>query len=243
MRCFSAEHSSLGIADISSSVGMTRSTTHRYVVTLVELGYLEQDPNRKYRLGLRVTDLGAAALAATGLAECAEPCLKQLRSDTNLTVGMALLDGDEIVYVERVRGFREGQYAVERDLDVGSRLPAYCTAMGKLLLAYLPPAEQRRLLDGMTLARRGPGTIVSKARLREELEGIRACGVAIENEERASGLQAAAVPVHASGGEVLAAVTLVAHGMSLTAQEIRDTYLVSLQRAASDISEAFAAGA
>src|SRR5271167_1044545 len=110
--CFTPARPVLGIADIADELGMSRSTTHRYVVTLVALGYLEQDAQRKYRLGLRVTDLGMSALNS---------------------VGLAVLDGGEVLFVDRVRGSRQGQHRVDLDLGVGSRLPAYCTALGKLL--------------------------------------------------------------------------------------------------------------
>src|SRR5664279_1954029 len=103
--CFTPKRPVLGIADIADDLGMSRSTTHRYVITLVALGYLEQGASRKYRLGLKVTDLGIAP---------------------------------------------------------GSRLPAYCTAMGKLLLAYLPEEEQRELITEMKLTKQGPNTITSK---------------------------------------------------------------------------------
>ena len=138
-----AQRPVLGIADIADELGMSRSTTHRYVITLVALGYLEQGASRKYRLGLRVTDLGMSALNSTGLREHAHPYLEELRQRTSYTASLAVLDGSEILYVDRARSFRRGQNKIDLDLHPGSRLPAYCTAMGKLLLANLPEAEQR----------------------------------------------------------------------------------------------------
>src|ERR1700742_3319747 len=135
--CFTPSRPVLGIADIADELGMSRSTTHRYVITLVALGYLEQGASRKYRLGLRVTDLGMSALNSTGLREHAQPYLEELRQRTSYTVSLAVLDGPEILYVDRARGFRRGQ-GPGVDVRTGSRLPAYCTAMGKLLLANLP---------------------------------------------------------------------------------------------------------
>src|SRR5665213_3493244 len=122
---FSPEHPVLGIADIADELGMSRSTTHRYVITLVALGYLEQGASRKYRLGLRVTDLGMSALNSTGLREHAHPYLEELRQRTSYTVSLAVLDGPEIVYVDHVRSLRRGQGAVDLNLHPGSRLPAY----------------------------------------------------------------------------------------------------------------------
>ena len=92
--CFTPKRPVLGIADIADELGMSRSTTHRYVITLVALGYLEQGASRKYRLGLRVTDLGMSALNSTGLREHAHPYLEELRQRTSYTTSLGVLDGD-----------------------------------------------------------------------------------------------------------------------------------------------------
>src|SRR3979411_2880144 len=106
--CFTPARPVLGIADIADHLGMSRSTTHRYVITLVALGYLEQGASRKYRLGLRVTDLGMSALNSTGLREHSHSYLEELRQSTSYTVNLAVLDGPEILYVDRARSYRRG---------------------------------------------------------------------------------------------------------------------------------------
>src|SRR6202165_2135963 len=151
LSCFTAKRPVLGIADIADELGMSRSTTHRYVITLVALGYLEQGASRKYRLGLRVTDLGMSALNSTGLREHSHPYLEELRERTSYTVNLAVLEGSDVLYVDRARSFRRGQSKIDFDLRPGSRLPAYCTSMGKLLLANLPEPEQRELVTSMKL--------------------------------------------------------------------------------------------
>src|SRR5271154_2020781 len=128
LSCFTPARPVLGIADIADQLGMSRSTTHRYVITLVALGYLEQGASRKYRLGLRVTDLGMSALNSTGLREHSRPYLEELRQRTTYTVNLAVLDGPEILYVDRARSYRRGQGKIDLDLRTGSRLPRYCTA-------------------------------------------------------------------------------------------------------------------
>ena len=198
----------LGIADIADSLGMSRSTTHRYVITLVALGYLEQGASRKYRLGLRVTDLGMSALDSTGLREHSHPELEELRQRTSHTAGLGVLDGEEILYVDRVRGFRRERSKAELDPRPGSRLPAHCTAIGKLLLAYLPEHEQRELIAKLTLTKHGPNTITAKKALRDELERIRREGLAVNDQELAPELRALAAPVRDQTGAVRAAVNL-----------------------------------
>jgi IclR family pca regulon transcriptional regulator len=218
--CFSAARPVLGIADIADELGMSRSTTHRYVITLVALGYLEQEASRKYRLGLRVTDLGMAALNATGLREHAHPYLQELRQRTSYTASLAVLDGPDVLFTDRAKSFRREQSKIELGLHPGSRLPAYCTAMGKLLLASLPAPEQDRLVSTIKLEKRGPNTITSKKALRAELDAIRDGGLAVNDEELAAEMFAIAAPVRNGGDDVVAAVSLVAHSSMISLQEL-----------------------
>src|SRR6476659_3465275 len=133
----------LGVSELGRDIGLSRSTTHRYVSTLASLGYLQQDAEtKKYRLGPRVLDLGFSAINSMELREIATPHLQELSDATGHTVNMAILDGDDIVYIERVRCSQPGQREIDLNLHVGSRLPAYCTSMGKVLVAHLPDAER-----------------------------------------------------------------------------------------------------
>jgi len=218
--CFSSNRPVLGIADIADELGMSRSTTHRYVITLVALGYLEQGASRKYRLGLRVTDLGMSALHSTGLREHSHPELEDLRRRTSYTAGLGVLDGEEILYVDRARSFRREQTEAALDPRAGSRLPVHCTAIGKLLLAYLPEHEQRELIAGMTLPKHGPNTITAKKALRDELEQIHRDGLAVNDQELAPRLRTLAAPVRDQTGAVLAAVNLSIPGASAPVAEL-----------------------
>ena len=138
----------LGISELARVLGLTRSTSHRYVATLARLGYLQQNPqSRKYRLGPRVLDLGFSAINSMELRQIAADHLQQLSDETGHTVNMAILDGTDIVYIERCRSQQQGQREIDLNLHVGSRLPAYCTSMGKVLLAGLPAEERRAVLD------------------------------------------------------------------------------------------------
>jgi IclR family transcriptional regulator, pca regulon regulatory protein len=210
----------LGIADIADDLSMSRSTTHRYVITLVALGYLEQGASRKYRLGLRGTDLGMAVLNATGLRERAHSALEDLRSHTSCTISLAVLDGTEIVYVDRVRSFRQGQSGIDDGLSPGSRLPAYCTAMGKLLLAQLPETELQELIADMKLTKRGPNTITSKKKLLTELDLIHQENFAVNDQELTADLYAIAAPLRDESGQVIAAISLAAHSPKVSLQEM-----------------------
>jgi IclR family pca regulon transcriptional regulator len=234
--CFTPERSVLGIADIADDLGMSRSTTHRYVITLVALGYLKQGARRKYSLGLRVTNLGMSALNSTGLREHAHPYLEELRQRTSYTASLAVLDGSEIVYVDRARSFRRGQSESDLGLAPGSRLPVYCTAMGKVLMANLPERERSELLASLKLTKRGPNTITSKNALRDELDEVREESFAVNDEELAPELYSIAAPVRNDAREVAAAVNLVADSSMISLGELVDALSPHLISTANHIS-------
>jgi IclR family transcriptional regulator, pca regulon regulatory protein len=237
MECFTAERSTLGIAEIADELGMSRSTTHRYLTTLVALGYMEQDKRRKCRLSLRVTDLGMSALSGTGLREHAHSILEELRGRSKFTASLAVLDGAEIVYVDRFasfqRGANEGEGVV---VGVGSRLPASCTAMGKVLLGDLPHEERRELLSGVKLKRRGPNAIMSKSALLAELQRVSEDDFATEDEEFAKGRIAIAAPVRNELRAVVAAIDLPARTSMASIERLADGLRTHLVAAADRIS-------
>ena len=222
LECFTPERPVLGIADVADSLGMSRSTTHRYVTTLVALGYLEQGAKRKYRLGLRVTDLGMSALNSTGLREHAHADLSELAQRSGHTTSIAVLDGEEIFYVDQAHGIRRRQRTGGLDLRPGSSLPAYCTALGKVLLAYLPEHERREWLSSAVLARRGQNTnmITSKNKLREELAQVLDEGFAVEDQELVEGRIAIAAPVLNEASEITAAIDMSAQTPGIALEEL-----------------------
>jgi IclR family pca regulon transcriptional regulator len=234
---FSAGRQLIGISELSRELGLTRSTTHRYVATLARLGYLHQDPGtRKYALGARVLDLGFTAMNSMELRQIATPHLKRLCDETGHTVNLAILDDVDIVYIDRHRASRRDQDAIDLDLHVGSRLPAYCTSMGKVLLAFLPVAERDEVLEHTTFARRGPNTLTSRAALLAELERVRTAGIAVNNEELAYGLRSVAVPVMGADGRAVAAVNLAAHRTMVSLDDLVARIGPLMQRTAAAIS-------
>ena len=234
---FSSGRQLIGTSEIARELGLTRSTAHRYIATLSRLGYLQQDGvTRRYGLGPRVLDLGFTAINSMELRHVAAPQLRRLCDETGHTVNMAILDETDIVYVERVRAPRGRQNEIDLDLHVGSRLPAYCTSLGKVLLAYLPAERRDEILDEVLLARRGPNTITSRRALVAELERVRAAGMAVNNEELAYGLRSIAVPVLAASGEAVAAVNLAAHSAMASIDDLVERLGPTMQRAAAEIS-------
>ena len=209
LAAFTPQRPMLGISELAQELELTRSTTHRYVATLSRLGYLYQDDDtRKYRLGPRVLDLGFSVLGSVELREIAAPHLRRLTEITGHTSNLAIRDDTDVILIDRVRG-RAGRYHhMEFSLHVGSRLPAYCSATGKALLAFLPQSELDRVLDRSELVQCGPRTLTSKASLLVELGKVRRTGIAVNDEELESALRSIAVPIRSRTGEVVAAVNV-----------------------------------
>jgi IclR family transcriptional regulator, pca regulon regulatory protein len=234
LECFTPDRPLQGIADIADELGMSRSTTHRYVSTLVKLGYVKQGQRRKYRLSLGVTRWGMQALNGTGLRDHAREDMAGLSTRVSCDVGLAALDGTDIVYIERVRRLRRGQ--PDAGPQAGSRLPAYCTAMGKVLLAHLSEPELDDALADMTLESQGPNTISSISALRAELEQVSEEGLALEDQERAEELIGIAAPVRNEVGDVIAALDLSVRAPGVSIEEFADALYPHLVSTADRIS-------
>ncbi len=232
---FSRARPLIGVSELARELGLTRSTAHRYVATLLRLGYLRQDAaTRKYRLGPRVLDLGLAALESMELRELATPALRRLCAGTGYTTNLAILDGVDVVHIERIRS--PTQRHVDLDVRVGSRLPAYCTSLGKVLLAFLPEPERTRTLERVSYRRLGPNTLTDRAALEAELERVRRADLAVNNEELAPGLRSIAAPVRNRTGEVVAAVNLAAHHSLGSLDELVARLAPAVRQAALEIS-------
>jgi IclR family pca regulon transcriptional regulator len=149
---------------------------------------------------------------------------------------MAILDGTDIVYIERCRSSQQGQREIDLNLHVGSRLPAYCTSMGKVLLAGLPDTELEEVLDLVQFQQRGPNTLVDRQALVEALGAVREAGIAVNNEELAYGLRSIAVPVRDRSGAVVAAINLAVHRSLVSMEDLVVRLSPALKRTANEIS-------
>jgi IclR family pca regulon transcriptional regulator len=237
LSAFTPDRPALGISDLARKLALTRSTTHRYVSTLATLGYLQQDDStRKYRLGARVLDLGFSMLGSLDLREIAAPHLRRLTDTTGHTSNLAIRDDTDVILIDRVRG-RPGRYHhLEFTLHVGSRLPSYCSATGKALIAFLPRRDLDKLLDRIDLVQRGPRTLTSKTALLAELDDVRRTGLAVNDEELESALRSVAAPVRSRSGEVVAAVNIAIPWSPVAMTELVSQHGPALQDAARQIA-------
>jgi IclR family transcriptional regulator, pca regulon regulatory protein len=235
LSAFGSDRPLVGVSELSRELALSRSTAHRYIATLAQLGYLQQDPeSKRYRLGPKVLDLGFAAINSMDVREIAAPHLRRLSDETGHN--LAILDGTDVVYIERCRTPQPGQREIDLNLHVGARLPAYCTAMGKAILAFLPEERREEVIARVDFVKRGPNTLTDPDDFREELERIRVAGIAINDEELAYGLRSIAAPIHSHSGEVLAALNLAVHRTMVSMDELIERFGPPVKQSAHDIS-------
>jgi len=234
---FHSDRPLIGVSELSRGLELSRSTVHRYVATLAKLGYLQQDPDSKrYRLGPKVLDLGFSALNSMDLLEVSAPHLRRLSDETQRTVNVAILDGTDVVYIERCRAARPGQQEIDLNLHVGARLPAYCTAMGKAILAFVSEERLEEVIERIEFVPRGPNTLTDSTAFRAELDKVRASGIAINDEELAYGLRSIAAPIYSQSGDVLAALNLAIHRTIVSMEELVERFAPAVIQTAADIS-------
>lgn len=231
VQVFSHDHPSLSVTEAAELSGLTRPTARRILLTCVNLGFAETD-GRHFRLTPKVLRLGFAYLSALPYWETAQPHMRRLASMLNESCSMATLDGNDIVYLTRVPGNR----SMVTTLNTGSRLPAYATSMGKILLAYLSPQELDRYLAEVALVRLTPTTITDPDKLRAELALAKERGYATADGEREEGIRSAAAPVFSRGGHVVAAVNVSANAARVTQQRLVTDYVPALISTAQQIS-------
>lgn len=195
----------LGIADISRLLSLERSTVHRIVSTIKKLGYLNQNPlNHKYSNSFRFFEIGNDVVKRLGLRQQASPFLRELSEKTHEAVNLAILDGDRVIYIDKI----ESQSTIKVDLSVGKRFPAYCTGLGKVLLAYLPETKILEIVGPPPFQKYTENTVVSLEQLLSQLREIRTRELAWDNEEYVQGLFCIAAPVRGSSGDVVAALSV-----------------------------------
>ncbi len=192
----------LTLAELSRRTGIPKATAHRLLAELASWNVVERTP-RGMRLGMALFELGQLAPIQRGLREAAAPFLADLFEATRETVHLAVPDGLDVVYVQKLAG-RHGPRLPSR---VGGRMPAYCTGVGKALLAFAPPPRVAEVI-AQGLTRRTPRTIVAPGLLEQELARVRARGVAEEHEESTVGIACVAAPVLGVDGVGVAAISI-----------------------------------
>jgi len=229
----SENSSPLTLTELSRQLCLSKSSIQRLTYTLQHLGYLDRDTGtKKYHLGPKVLALGFSVMRSLDLRKVALPYLQETSKEVGETVNLAALDGNEIVYVERIKT----QQILNINLHVGSRLPVYCTSMGKAMLAFLPRDRSGEILERMELSPLTPYTITRKHDLEKELKRVRARGFATNNEELSIGLRSVAAPVRNFNGEVIAAVNIAVPSIRVSPKRLETTLARKVMATADKIS-------
>lgn len=227
LSAFSADAHALSLTAIARATALPLSTTHRLVGELTDWGALERGDDGRYRVGLRLWEVGALAPRSLGLRERAMPYLEDLYEATRQNVQLAVRDGTEVVYVERLAH----PEAVRVFTRVGGRMPLHATGVGQVLLAYAPPAVQEQVLAG-PLPALTPKTVVDPAALRRALAAVRREGVAVCDGMVDPLALSVAAPVRDAEDRVAAALSVVVPSPSASAAGLEPRSIVPAVRAA-----------
>mgnify|MGYP001949601658 CR=1 FL=1 len=225
LECFSADRARLAIADVADTTGLDRATARRCLLTLHDLGYADYD-GKFFSLTPRVLRLGMGALAALPLPQIVQPWLDHLSEQIGQSCSVSILDETEIVYVARAAQRR----VMSIGLMPGSRLPAHCTSMGRVLLAALPEDEARAIVEASDLMPRTPRSLTDPEDIMNVLTEVRMKGYALIDQEVELGLRSLALPVFNTHGMVVAALNTGLAAVQPDPNEIVSLYLPPMQK-------------
>ena len=238
IKAFGADAPELRLSDVARATGLTRAAARRFLLTLVRLGYVRQD-GTSFSLRPRVLELGYAYLSALSLPEVAMPHMETLVADVNESSSIAVLDELDIIYVARV----PTQRIMTITIAVGTRLPAYATSMGRVLLAGLEDDDLEDRLDRIELERLTPTTVADHYALREQVDRAREAGWSMVDQELEQGVRSASVPIRDATGAVVAAMNVSVHASRMTMQALRREVVPKLLRTAEAIENDLRAAA
>jgi IclR family pca regulon transcriptional regulator len=231
IRAFTQQRRHLTIAQLSQRTGIPRAAVRRCLYTLSKLGYVASDDGRAYVLRPAILALGHAYLSSTSLATAVQPLLDRITRELHESSSMAVLEGDDILYIARSS---TNARVMSIDLGIGSRLPAYCTSMGRVLLAGLQPADLRDYLARAKLTRLTSRTVDNPEALSGVLKTVRRNGYAIVDQELEIGLRSIAVPVVDGEGRSVAAINVGTQSSRVSIAEMESRFLPLLRAAAQE---------
>ncbi|HHY38311.1 MAG TPA: IclR family transcriptional regulator [Clostridia bacterium] len=230
--------SGLGISELSARTKLGKSTVHRLITALRLRGFVVQDrTSGKYKLGIRLFEVGSLALRQMGIETDVLKVIEDLCEAYNETINLAVLDHTDIIYVAQAQSSRP----LRMGLRVGTRVPAYCSALGKAILAYMPREEARRIFEASSPRAYTPNTIIDTEIFLAHLDRIRRIGYSIDNEEYFEGIRCVGAPIIDKTGKVQAAISLAGPSIRITMDRM-ETIAEDLKAAAEKIARGFAVG-
>ncbi|SNR96936.1 transcriptional regulator, IclR family [Anaerovirgula multivorans] len=209
----------MGITEISSKIDLHKSTVHRLLLTLIKKGYVEQNPNtNKYKLTLKLFELGNKSIEKMDIRTVAKPYLQQLKELTNEVVHLVVREGAEIVYIDKV----ESENKIRMHSRIGTKSPMYCTSVGKAIMAYLTEEEVENIWQAIEIKRFTEYTITDLKVMKETLKRIREEGYALDEEENEIGIRCIGAPIFNHIGEVCGAISISGPTIRVTKERIND---------------------
>ncbi|MCG8484809.1 MAG: IclR family transcriptional regulator [Clostridia bacterium] len=195
----------LGITEISEALGLDKSTVHRLISTLKEKGYVVQNAsNNKYSNSFKLFEMGNNVVERLGFRRQAQPYLEHLARVTNETVNLAIMYDSNIIYIDKI----ESSATIKVDLNVGKKLPAYCTGLGKAMLAFMSQEKMEKIMADVEFIQYTNKTVADYPELLEQLKAIKQQGYSIDDEEYVEGLKCVSAPIFSYSGEVIAAISV-----------------------------------
>ncbi|CEP67980.1 Transcription regulator IclR, C-terminal [Moorella glycerini] len=217
LEALAAAAEGVGLSDLSRRLGLNKSTVYRMLTTLKAYGYVDQEPvTGKYILGLKILDLSGSLLDRLDVRTIAHPYLKELAARSQEVAHMVVRDGPEAVYVDKV----EGNRTIRMYSQIGRRVALHSTAVGKAILAFLPPEEVEKIIASRDLPRFTPRTITTLPALHGELEQVRQRGYAIDDGENEEGIRCVGAPIFDYRGQVVAALSISGPTVHVTPERV-----------------------
>jgi IclR family KDG regulon transcriptional repressor len=221
----------MGVTELSDATGLHKSTVHRLLATLETEQIVRQNPhNGRYRLGLKLMVLGAAATRSIEIRSIARPHLERLAHITGCTVHLGILDRDHVLYIDKI----EAEGSSRLYSQIGRQAPLHCTALGKVLTAYLPRAQQQRLLCSSPLRRYTNRTIVEPTQVLQHLKQVARQGYAVDDGEHEDLVHCYAAPILDEAGQAIAAISVTKVGTALPSAN-REKLISKIMKAAASI--------
>ena len=232
IQAFSQRQRELTVSQISAKTGFSRAAVRRCLYTLAKLGFAATDDSRHFHLRPRVLALGHSYISSMPLAARAQPILENASHILHESCSIATLDKMEIIYIARANVTR----IMSIDLGVGSRLPAFCTSMGRVLSADLPADKLDEFLSHVEFKRHTERTVANVEKLRQILRLVQRNGYCIVDQELESGLRSLAVPIRDSAGRVVAALNVGTHAQRVSIHDLQNRFLPQLRAAAQELA-------
>ena len=232
IQAFTQQSPQMTISQLSIKTGLSRAAVRRCLYTLTKLGFAGAEDGSRYSLRPRMLTLSHTYTTSNTLSSAAQPILERMSAALRESFSVATLDGEDIVYIARTQVNR----VMAVDLHIGSRLPAYCTSMGRVLLAYLPTDQLEQYLAKVVLTPHTTRTVTSVEKLRLALRNVRRNGYALVDQEYEVGLRSLAVPVYAASGRVVATLNLSGNAPRISVLELQSRVHSHLRNAANELS-------